>query len=74
MGFESAKTVEQVLKEIHSREYLMPAIQREFVWNTDDVVWWQPTRGADYRIFNASDAAALAAEFAEHHRTQLLPR
>jgi fatty-acyl-CoA synthase len=47
---------------------------RAACWNTSDVIWWQPTRGADYRIFNASDAAALAAEFAEHHRTQLLPR
>ena len=47
---------------------------RAACWNTPDVIWWQPTRGADYRIFTASDAAALAAEFAEHHRTQLLPR
>lgn len=38
MGFESAKHVEQVLREIHSREYLLPAIQREFVWDTDDIV------------------------------------
>lgn len=38
MGFESAKHVEQVLREIHAREYLLPAIQREFVWNTDDIV------------------------------------
>lgn len=38
MGFESAKHVEQVLREIHSREYLLPAIQREFVWDTGDIV------------------------------------
>lgn len=38
MGFESAKHVEQVLSEIHSREYLLPAIQREFVWDTNDIV------------------------------------
>lgn len=38
MGFESAKHVEQVLREIHAREYLLPAIQREFVWDTDDIV------------------------------------
>lgn len=37
MGFESAKHVEQVLREIHAREYLLPAIQREFVWDTDDI-------------------------------------
>lgn len=38
MGFESPKTVEDVLKRIFSQEYLMPAIQREFVWNTRDIV------------------------------------
>jgi hypothetical protein len=38
MGFESAKHVEQVLREIHAREYLLPAIQREFIWDTDDIV------------------------------------
>lgn len=38
MGFESAKHVEQVLREIHAREYLLPAIQREFIWETDDIV------------------------------------
>ena len=47
---------------------------RAACWNTDDVVWWQPTRGGDYRIFTVDDAAALAAEFAEHDRIQLLPR
>ncbi len=38
MGFESAKHVEQVLREIHAREYLLPAIQREFVWDTAEIV------------------------------------
>lgn len=38
VGFESAKHVEQVLREIHAREYLLPAIQREFVWDTDDII------------------------------------
>lgn len=38
MGFESPKTVEDVLKRIFSQEYLMPAIQREFVWNTRDII------------------------------------
>lgn len=32
MSYETAKTVEHVLKQIHARKYLMPAIQREFVW------------------------------------------
>ena len=38
MAFQTPKTVEQVLKEIHARKYLMPAIQREFVWGTDQIV------------------------------------
>lgn len=38
MGFEREKTVEDVLKRIFTQEYLMPAIQREFVWNTDKIV------------------------------------
>ncbi|OBF21632.1 hypothetical protein A5725_13535 [Mycobacterium kubicae] len=38
MAFQTPKTVEQVLKEIHARKYLMPAIQREFVWSTDQIV------------------------------------
>lgn len=38
MAFQTPKTVEQVLKEIHARKYLMPAIQREFVWDTDQIV------------------------------------
>ncbi len=38
MAFQTPKTVEQVLKEIHGRKYLMPAIQREFVWDTNQIV------------------------------------
>lgn len=38
MAFQTPKTVEQVLKDIHARKYLMPAIQREFVWGTDQIV------------------------------------
>jgi uncharacterized protein with ParB-like and HNH nuclease domain len=38
MAFQTAKTVEEVLKQIYNKDYLMPAIQREFVWGTDDIV------------------------------------
>lgn len=38
MAFQTPKTVEQVLKEIHARKYLMPAIQREFVWGPDQII------------------------------------
>lgn len=37
MTFQPAVTVEHVLKAIHNHEYLLPAIQREFVWNPDQI-------------------------------------
>src|SRR4051812_25312808 len=37
MSYETAKTVEHVLKQIHARNYLMPAIQREFVWGPGQI-------------------------------------
>ena len=37
VSYETAKTVEHVLKQIHARNYLMPAIQREFVWGTSQI-------------------------------------
>lgn len=43
-------------------------------WHTHEPVWWQPNRGDPYRLFTADDEAALAAEFAEHGRTEHLPR
>jgi fatty-acyl-CoA synthase len=42
-------------------------------WNPDQgEVWWQPERGAGYRRFTATDAAALARAFQQHARTDLL--
>ena len=43
-------------------------------WVTTEQIWWKPGRGTSYRVFTADDAVALAAEFSEHGRTQLLPR
>lgn len=37
MAYQTPETVEEVLKRIYSKDYLMPAIQREFVWGTDDI-------------------------------------
>lgn len=37
MSYETAKTVEHILKQIHARNYLMPAIQREFVWGPGQI-------------------------------------
>lgn len=32
MSFQTPRSIEEMLTAIHKREYLMPAIQREFVW------------------------------------------
>jgi len=38
MSFQSPVTVEHVLSEINSGKYLLPAIQREFVWDPDRIL------------------------------------
>ena len=37
MAFQTPITIEKALNRIHSHEYVLPAIQREFVWSTDQV-------------------------------------
>jgi len=37
MAFETAITIKDVVEKIHSRKYFLPAIQREFVWNTEQI-------------------------------------
>lgn len=34
MSYQTAKTIAEVVNDIHKKKYLLPAIQREFVWNT----------------------------------------
>ena len=38
MPFEDAKTISEVLKGIQAQDYVLPAIQREFVWDADKEV------------------------------------
>ena len=38
MSFQTPRSVEEMLNAIHTRDFLMPAIQREFVWGTDQIV------------------------------------
>ena len=38
MSFQTPRSVEEMLTAIHKRDYLMPAIQREFVWGTNQIV------------------------------------
>lgn len=37
MSFQTPRSIEEMLEAIHKREYLMPAIQREFVWSADQI-------------------------------------
>jgi len=37
MGFEAPTTIEKVIKGIQKREYVLPAIQREFVWDEEQI-------------------------------------
>lgn len=37
MAFETAITVESTVKSIETRKYLLPDIQRELVWNTEQI-------------------------------------
>ncbi len=37
MSFQTPRSIEEMLAAIHKREYLMPAIQREFVWDADQI-------------------------------------
>ena len=37
MSFQTPRSIEEMLTAIHRREYLMPAIQREFVWSADQI-------------------------------------
>jgi hypothetical protein len=38
MSFQTPITVREALEHIHQHRYLLPAIQREFVWTTDQIV------------------------------------
>jgi Protein of unknown function DUF262 len=37
MTFQTPLPAEKVLEEIHKRTYVLPAIQREFIWSTDQI-------------------------------------
>ena len=37
MSFQPPQPVSKVLESVHNRSYVLPAIQREFVWSTDQV-------------------------------------
>lgn len=37
MAYQTALTIESVIKDIDAKKYLLPSIQREFVWSTKQI-------------------------------------
>ena len=37
MAFQTALTIKETITDIHSKKYLLPSIQREFVWHVDQI-------------------------------------
>ncbi len=37
MAFQTALTIKETIANIHSKKYLLPSIQREFVWDVDQI-------------------------------------
>ncbi len=37
MSYQTALTIENVIKNIDTKKYLLPSIQREFVWSTEQI-------------------------------------
>ena len=37
MSYQTALTIREVINDIHSKKYLLPSIQREFVWSPDQI-------------------------------------
>ena len=34
MSYETAKIIAEIIEDIHRKKYLLPSIQREFIWTT----------------------------------------
>lgn len=50
MPFEMPKTIAEVLRRVQEQEYVLPAIQREFVWDTDQIARLFDSLMRDYPI------------------------
>ncbi len=37
MAFVEPITIKDAIESVHRKNYLLPAIQREFVWSTDQI-------------------------------------
>ncbi len=50
MSFQTPLTINEVITNIHSKKYLLPSIQREFVWSTDQITMLFDSLMRDYPI------------------------
>ncbi len=50
MAFQTPLTIYEVIRDIHSKKYLLPSIQREFVWNTEQIKMLFDSLMRDYPI------------------------
>ena len=49
-GFKSPITIKDAIDNIHSRKYLLPAIQREFTWSSEQIEMLFDSIMRDYPI------------------------
>ena len=50
MAYETPLTIEEVMKDITNNKYVLPSIQREFVWDTDQIETLFDSLMQDYPI------------------------
>ena len=61
MSFQTPLTINEVITKIHAKKYLLPSIQREFVWDTNQIIMLFDSLMRDYPI-NALDDNVVANE------------
>lgn len=49
-AFQTPITIKEVIENIHHKKYLLPAIQREFVWDQDQIIRLFDSLMRDYTI------------------------
>lgn len=50
MAFERPISIKEVINNIHRKKYLLPAIQREFVWQENQIEWLFDSLMRDYPV------------------------
>jgi len=50
MAFQTPLTINEVIYDIHAKKYLLPSIQREFVWSQEQIVRLFDSLMRDYPI------------------------